>query len=139
MQLLVALLWICSCAGDYYLYGDDCLDYYATNYPALRSVIKNEHQIVAFCRRDDFHDDLLTGDVPLITFAELRALNVTSMDLYDSSIHLDFVEAYQAFLDGIRPSQSIHACWLRQRFGRQCQYSFVYKVNRTRHFSFIPT
>ncbi len=141
--LTVFLFWSHVCLnGQYYLYDDDCLDFYATDYPlyyaALDLSYESDHQIIPFCRRDSFEDGqfiAIEPEVPSFTFEELNKRNISSLELYKWSIHMDLVEEYQAFLENITGTEtvtsnsSIYNCSSTNKFGRQCQYSFNAQVS----------
>lgn len=138
---IVVFLGCWATASDieqYYLYDDDCLDYHGTNYAAIAGAAAKEFQIIPFCRRDDFEgDETFVPDdrIPLVTFADLHAQNVSSFELYEHSVHLDLIEEYQAFRESrsaLASNVSIYLCWQKERFGRYCQYSFY---NDLRSFS----
>jgi hypothetical protein len=138
--LLTALFfWSNVCLnGQYYLYDDDCLDFYGTDYPSFNEQIANEHQIIPFCRRDNFQDDQLNiigKEIPSSTFDELHKSNISSLQLYEWSVHMDLIEEYQAFRQnqtGIKilgSNSSIYKCSVKQKFGKYCQYSFDSQVS----------
>ena len=97
-----------------------------------------EHQIIPFCRRDHWANDLvnLTGrEFCLVTFDELDKRNVTSLQLYEESVHMDLVEEYQAFRENkndqkmMRSNLTIFNCSVKRQFGQYCQYSFDSQVS----------
>ncbi|UJR19304.1 hypothetical protein I4U23_022433, partial [Adineta vaga] len=59
------------------------------------------------------------------------------LQLYQWSVHLDLVEEYQAFLENrldiniLTANLTIYNCWIKQKFGRYCQYSFDSQNNPT--------
>lgn len=137
--LIPLIFWSNLCLnGQYYLYDDDCLDYYATNYSSTSHFIANEHQIIPFCRRDNIEDDrrhVIEKEIPSLTFDELHKRNMSSLQLYELSVHMDLVEEYQAFRENktaiktAGPNSSIYNCWDKQKFGQYCQYSFDSQVS----------
>jgi hypothetical protein len=133
----IFLLWSSICLnGQYYLYDDDCLDFYAaesiSQYSVTGEAYRKEHQIIPFCRRDDVEDEyvVVDNDIPSLTFDQLNKRNITSAQLYPWSTHLDFIEEYQAFREhqNDEKHKKFHNCSARQRFGLFCQYSFGLQV-----------
>jgi hypothetical protein len=141
--LAAFLLWSSVCLnGQYYLYDDDCLDFYATDYPVFSAEgelsKKDEHQIIPFCRYDNFKEaQFMTTElkIPSMTFEELNKRNISSLQLYTWSIHMDLVEEYQAFRENnsdiktISSNLSISNCSAIRKFGLYCQYSFNTQVS----------
>ncbi|CAF4602833.1 unnamed protein product [Rotaria sp. Silwood1] len=123
--------------GQYNTYDDDdCLDFYAnediTSYnPELEQSYRMEHQIVSFCQCDNFQEGSFTidRDIPALTFHDLHQRNITGVQLYSWSAHLDVIEEYEAFRqnfidDRITASLSIfYNCSSKHKFGQFCQYS----------------
>lgn len=60
---------------------------------------RKEHQIIPFCRRDYVNNEsiIIDNDIPLFRFDILDKRNITSLQLYSWSAHLDLVEEYHAF------------------------------------------
>ena len=138
---VVLRLNVCS-NGQYYLYGDDCLDFYAADYTKpnifTRKQARQEHQVIPFCRRNHIENDQAIIPPQEITpwrFDELSNRNISSQQLYEWSAHLDLVESYQAFLENqtrneIDEEQTIfYNCSLKRKFGRYCQYSLDVQVS----------
>ncbi|CAF1132501.1 unnamed protein product, partial [Adineta ricciae] len=133
---VVLRLNLCS-NGQYYLYGDDCLDFYAADYTRpdiiARKQARQEHQVIPYCRRNHFiaNDQMIipAKEITSWRFDELNKRNISSQQLYKWSAHLDLVESYQAFRENrtdneIDEAQTIfYNCSLKQKFGRYCQYS----------------
>lgn len=140
--LILLILWLNVCVyGRYYLYDNDCLDYYATDYSVFsgeKDLSKqDEHQIVPFCRDDITQDIQIRKNnpkIPSMTFEELNKLNITSLQLYSWSIHMDLIEDYEAFRQNQSHNKttlsnlSIYNCSAVQKFGLYCQYSIDTKV-----------
>jgi hypothetical protein len=143
--------------GQYYLYGEDCLDFYATesisNYTMLDMLYlgegcRKEHQIIPFCRRDHFTDEYIVVDdeIPSFTFNELNNRNISSLELYSWSNRLDLVEEYQAYREyngdpiNNKSFALFYNCSSKQKFGLFCQYSFSLNVSlqQTNNEFFIP-
>ena len=127
--------------GQYYLYDDDCLDFYVADYPLTFGTADvyygKQHQIIPFCRYNSFvdhyhHHEFMVNEpgVASMKFEELNLRNISSLQLYMWSIHMDLVEEYQAFLENINGNKivssnlTIFNCSLIRKFGRFCQYSF---------------
>jgi hypothetical protein len=127
--------------GQYYLYDDDCLDYYAnediSDYLISSKTYRKEHQIIPFCRRDYVNDEfiIIDNDISSFRFDELDKRNITSLQLYSWSAHLDLVEEYQAFRENRndqtnnRSSRLFYNCSSKQKLGLFCQYSFNSNVS----------
>jgi hypothetical protein len=122
--------------SQYYLYDDDdCLDYYAneqiSDYLMMSTTYRKDHQIIPFCRRDNVNDEsiIVDNDIPSFRFDELDKRNITSLQLYTWSAHLDLVEEYQAFRQNKNDQTNnklFYNCSSKQKFGLSCQYSFNY-------------
>ena len=134
--------------GQYYLYDDTCLDYYANeaivDYLITEKTYRKEHQVIPFCRRDDGNTDesmIVDDGIPSFTFDELNERNITSLQLYQWSIHADVVEEYQAFLqdEHHRSNVSFHNCSTKQKLGLYCQYSFDSQLSYDVRFEKIVT
>ncbi|UJR19419.1 hypothetical protein I4U23_022549 [Adineta vaga] len=120
--------------GEYYLYDDDCLDYNVTNdAQLLTGYTVNEQQFVPFCRNDNFEDDqddMSDREISKLTFDQLSKRDISSLQLFEWSVHLDLVEEYQFFLENrtdkkmISSNFFIYNCSIKLKFGQHCQYSF---------------
>ena len=126
------------CTAQYNMYDEDCLDYYVTNDLSITilQVAPEQHQIVPFCRRDQFEQGefSVANGTPSATLVDLHKKNTTIEQLYSWSAQLDLIEEYEAYRkDPTRESQSIfYNCSSQSKFGRFCQYSFHSQVN-TKH------
>ena len=76
-----------------------------------------------------------------ITFAALHEQNVSSLKLYELSVHLNLFEESEAFRENrtgfAPPNASMSACWMKQRFGRHwCRNRFrISRIARRWHES----
>jgi hypothetical protein len=143
MYKFLFLLWSSICLnGQYYLYDDDCLDFHVAEFAHLYSVLgkefKGEHQIVPYCRRNYLEEDKAIdadNNISSYTFDHLNKSNITSLQLYSWSIHLDLVEEYQAFREYKSPQMNntlFYNCSSKQKFGLFCQYSLNLHVSLTK-------
>lgn len=136
---IVLLFYSILCSNcQYYLYDDDCLDYYTLdNSPSsvqLDFSYRTEHQTIPFCRRDNFADDqikITALGILSMTFEELKRNNISDLQLLMWQIHMDLIEEYQAFreTETVASNFSIYNCSSIQKFGRYCQYSFEITVS----------
>jgi len=99
---------------------------------------ESDHQIIPFCARDSVEDDQFIAtelEVPSFTFEELDKSNISSLELYEWSIHMDLVEEYQAFRENktgtktFTSNSTIYNCSSVNKFGQRCQYSFNIQVS----------
>ena len=133
--LIIVVVVFCSNA-QYSMYDNDCLDYYATDYDVNSMEIyiskRDEHQIVPFCRDDDKSiENNVQVKFASMTFEELNNRNITGLQLYSWSIHMDLIEEYQAYRHNNKTTASnstIYNCSAVHKFGLYCQYSFNTKV-----------
>ena len=114
----------------------DSLDYYGTDYDLNSMEIdiskRDEHQIIPFCRDDDKSiENNVQVKFASMTFEELNNRNITGLQLYSWSIHMDLIEEYQAYRHNNKTTASnstIYNCSAVHKFGLYCQYSFDTKV-----------
>ncbi|CAF2972286.1 unnamed protein product, partial [Rotaria sp. Silwood2] len=123
------------------MYDDDCLDYYVSEKIGDLNIgigvpDRIKHQIVSFCRRDNFQEENFTIDknIPVLSFYDMYQRNVSSVQLYLWSANLDVIEEYEAFSQNPsnrhinESSLKFYNCSSKHKFGRFCQYSFGFQI-----------